>query len=133
VSHTPVRLSGVRTEPARRKALKVFVRALRIDAFIGVHAHERGRAQPLVVDVELELGEGRIERLADTVNYETVVERARAIAASGHVDLVEEYAERLAAGCLDDPRVLSVRVRVEKPEALGGAEAAGCEVVFARG
>jgi dihydroneopterin aldolase len=132
VSHTPVRLPGLRSEAVRPTGLKVFVRALTIEAFIGVHAHERGRTQPLVVDVELDLGERTVERIADTVNYEVVVKHAREIAASGHVDLVEEYAERLARSCLEDPRVLAARVRVEKPEALGGAEAAGCEVVFVR-
>ncbi|HYF22820.1 MAG TPA: dihydroneopterin aldolase [Caulobacteraceae bacterium] len=118
--------------PIRPAGLKVFVRGLRIAAEIGVYAHERGRAQPLAVDVDLELAPHAVERLSDTVNYETVAERACAVAEAGHVDLVEEYAERLARACLEDPRVRSVRVRVEKPEALAGAEAAGCEVRFTR-
>jgi len=118
--------------PIRREALKVFVRGLRIDARIGVYDHERGRRQPLVVEVELTLGEQPIARLSDTVNYEIVVERARANADVGHVELVEEYVERLARDCLEDPRVRRVRVRAEKPEAIAGAEAAGCEVVLTR-
>jgi dihydroneopterin aldolase len=124
---TPTRLEAVRRGP-----LKVFVKRLRVDAEIGVYAHEKGRAQPLVVDVELELGEQRVDRFADTVNYETVAAQARALAGAGHVDLVEEYADRLARACLDDPRVRGVRVRVEKPEAIPGAEAAGCEVALSR-
>lgn len=122
----------LRPEAVRRASLLVFVKRLKVDAEIGVYAHEKGRAQPLVVDVELELGEQRVDRFADTVNYETVAEQARAVAAAGHVDLVEEYADRLARACLDDPRVRSVRVRVEKPEAIPGAEAAGCEVALVR-
>jgi dihydroneopterin aldolase len=116
----------------RREALTVFVRGLKIAAEIGVYAHERGRAQPLVVDVELTLGDQRIEVLADTVNYERVATRARDIAALGHIELVEDYADRLARACLDDPRVRRVRVRVEKLEALPGAEAAGVETVLVR-
>lgn len=128
----PVRLSDRRPEPVRER-LTVFVRGLKVDAFIGVYAHEKGRSQPLVVDCELELGDGLVETLADTVNYERVVEAARAIAEGGHVELVEDYAERLARACLSDPRVLTVRVRVEKPEALPSAAAAGCEIAFRRG
>jgi dihydroneopterin aldolase len=119
-------------DPVRRTGLSVFVRGLRIDAFIGVHAHERGRSQPLVVEVEIALGDQPIAGLGDTVNYEGIAARARAIAASGHVDLVEEYAERLARACLDDPHAVRVRVRIDKPGALAGADAAGCEVVFVR-
>lgn len=116
----------------RREGLTVFVRGLTVEAGIGVYGHEHGRLQPLRLDVELNLGARAVERLGDTVNYETVAEAARAIAAAGHIGLVESFAERLALACLEDARVLAVRVRVEKPEALPGADAAGCEVAYAR-
>lgn len=128
----PVRLPERRPEPVR-EGLSVFVRGLKVQAFIGVYAHEKGRTQPLIVDAELALHDAPVETLADTVDYERVAEAARAIAAAGHVELVEDYAERLARVCLQDPRVTAVRVRVDKPEALPGAEAAGCEVRFRRG
>ena len=117
---------------ARRHSLKVFVRGLRIDARIGVHAHERGRHQPLIVEVELTLRDQLVHALADTVNYDDIVARAQANADVGHVELVEEYVERLANDFMDDPRVRSVRVRAEKPEAIAGAEAVGCEVLLTR-
>lgn len=128
----PLNLAGLRPEAARRVSLTVFVKALKIDAEIGVYAHEKGRVQPLTVDVEVELGEQRVGGIDDTVDYETIAMRARNAAATGHHDLVEEYAERLARSCLEDARVKKVRVRVEKPGCLPGAEAAGCEVRFAR-
>jgi len=118
--------------PARRQAMTVYLRGLRIDAAIGIHAHERGRRQPLVVDVELLLGDHRIDRLSDTIDYDDIAALARANADVGHVELVEEYVERLGRALLEDPRVRSVRVRAEKPEAIAGAQAAGCEVTFVR-
>lgn len=112
---------------------KVFVRGLKVDAEIGVYDHEHGRAQPLVVDVELDIAASHFERLGDTVNYEKVGEAARAIAAEGHVDLVETFAERLAQACFFDPRVTRARVRVEKPLALAPhAAAAGVEITAVR-
>ena len=62
------------------------------------------------------------------MNYETLAEKARALAAFGHIELVETFAERLATVCLDHPRAVSVRVRVRKPEAINGADAAGVEL-----
>lgn len=116
----------------RREGLTVFVRGLRVEAGIGVHDHEQGRLQTLVIDVTLELTPAPVERLADTINYETVAAAARAIIAEGHVGLVETFAERLAAACLNDGRVRRCTVRIEKPGALDAAAAAGCEVVLAR-
>lgn len=116
----------------RREGLTVFVRGLKIEAGIGVHDHEHGRLQPLVIDVALELGVVSVARLSDTVNYETVAAAARSLAAEGHIGLVETFAERLAQVCLEDPRVLAAVVRIDKPQALAGAAAAGCEVRLAR-
>jgi dihydroneopterin aldolase len=116
----------------RREALTGCGRGLEVQAGIGVHDHEQGRLQTLMIDVSLDLGAGDVDGLSDTVNYETVAEAARVIVASGHVGLVETFADRLALACLENPRVLAARVRVEKPGALAGTIAPGCEVVWRR-
>lgn len=120
------------TEGARREGLTVFVRGLRIEAGIGVYDHEHGRLQTLIIDVTLDLGAQPVERLSDTVNYETIAEAARAIVAEGHVGLVETFAERLALDCLKDSRIRRVTVRIEKPGALQSVDAAGCELIYSR-
>jgi dihydroneopterin aldolase len=113
---------------------KVFVTGVQVQAQIGVYKHEIGRVQPLVVDVELDVPTDASDRLADTVNYETILAAAQDLAAQGHVDLVETFAHRLAERCLADPRVSRARVRIEKPLALAPhAVGAGVEIVLARG
>lgn len=118
--------------PATRRQ-RVLVRGLRLEACIGVHDHEKGRAQSLAIDVEIDLAERRVERLADTVNYESVVDAAREIASQGHIDLVETFAERLAEACLAHEGARRVRVLILKPAALApDAEAAGVELILER-
>ena len=119
-------------DTAHVQALSVFVRGLTVEAGIGVYDHEHGRLQTLIIDVTLEMGAHVVERLADTVNYESVANAAKAIVAEGHVGLVETFAQRLALDCLKEPRVNRVTVRIEKPGALDAAEAAGCQVVYGR-
>lgn len=130
-------LSGPQPLPAlgapRVTQAVVFVRGMQIAAEIGIYDQEHGRTQPLVCDVELTLDAHGFEHITDTVNYETILTKARAIAAEGHLKLVETFAERLALACFDDPRTTKVRVRVEKPEALApDAQAAGVELVVVR-
>lgn len=103
--------------------LTIFMRNLTVEAEIGLYAHERGRRQPLRVEIEAELTPGPVTGLSDTLNYELLADAARQVAAEGHIDLVETYVQRVAAACLDHPLVARVRVRVEKPEALPGAVA----------
>jgi dihydroneopterin aldolase len=112
---------------------KVFVTGLKVQAEIGVYRHEIGRVQPLVVDVELEVPTAGAAKLADTLNYETILAAARELAAQGHIELVETFAERLARALLADPRVTKARVRVEKPLALApDATGAGVELTLVR-
>jgi dihydroneopterin aldolase len=117
----------------RTAMTKVFVTGLKVQAEIGVYRHEIGRVQPLVVDVELDVPSAGSERLSETLNYETILDAARGIAAQGHIELVETFAERLARACLADARVTRARVRVEKPLALApDAVAAGVEITLVR-
>ncbi len=111
----------------------VFVRGLRVGAQIGVHAHEHGRRQPLILDIELEVAGEPWRGIGETVDYTRIVAHARAIADQGHVGLVETFAWRLARACLAEPNVTRARVRVEKPEALApDAHGAGVEIVAER-
>lgn len=117
----------------RQEAAKIFVRGLTIEAQIGAYDHEHGRTQPLVFDVELDVGMSEPKHLSEVLNYESVVQAAKTLAAQGHITLVETFAWGLARELLGDPRVLRARVRVEKPQALApDAQAAGVEVVLAR-
>ena len=117
-----------------RVSSKVFVTGLKVQAQIGVYRHEIGRVQPLIVDVELDVPTSGSDRLAETVNYETILQAAQQLAAEGHIDLVETFAHRLAGRCLADPRVTRARVRIEKPLALApDAVGAGVEIVLVRG
>lgn len=123
-----------RPAPARIIVTKVFVRGLKVEAGIGVYDEEHGRLQALIADVELDVAVSHCEQLSDTVNYETIAQAARRIAAEGHIGLVETFAERLAEACFEDSRVTRARVRVEKPSALAPhAAAAGVEITAVRG
>ena len=59
------------------------------------------------------------------INYEKIVEAIRVIAASGHIDLCEGFADRVAEACFADPRVAHVRVTVEKLDVFPDADGVG--------
>jgi len=114
----------------------VFVRDLMLEASIGVYAHERDAHQRIRVNVDLAVRECDVEvadDLRNVVCYEAVVSGIRRIVAEGHVNLVETLAERIATMCLDDFRVRSARVRVEKLDVFPDATSVGVEIErFAR-
>ncbi len=111
---------------------RIFVKGLRVDAAIGVYAHEHGRTQPLIIDATFDLTLHDITALKDTLNYEKVGEIARGFLARGHVTLVEPLAEDIAQALLALPYVRRVEISISKPEALKDAAHAGCCVVYER-
>ena len=108
----------------------VFIRNLELAAEIGIHGHEQGKTQTIRLNVDLMVDDNAVleDKLEYVVDYGAITRKVRALVAGGHVALAETLAERVAAICFEDARVRSVRVRVEKLEALKGAESAGVEI-----
>ena len=109
----------------------VFLRDMLLHLTIGVHAHEHAVAQRVRINVDLGVRENPhddSDRLARVLDYEALAQRVRDIATSGHIQLVETLAERIAQDCLSDSRVRSARVRVEKLDVFADMWAAGVEV-----
>ncbi|MDD2878030.1 MAG: dihydroneopterin aldolase [Acidiphilium sp.] len=121
---------------------RMFIRDLVLDAAIGVYAHEHHRTQRIRINLDLAIeddaarpntrqisrpGVGR-DDLARVVDYEKIVDDTRATVASGHIQLVETLAERIAELCLTDPRVVLARVMVEKLDVFPDAASAGVEI-----
>ena len=115
---------------AGRGLRHVFIRNLELLAHIGVYRHEEGKTQTVRFNVDLGVLDDKDlqDRLEKVVDYGVIEARIRAIIAEGHVRLAETLAERIAAACFEDSRVISVRVRVEKLQALPAAESAGVEI-----
>jgi dihydroneopterin aldolase len=100
---------------------------LEVACVIGDRPEERGREQRLIVDVSLALdlsAAGRSDALADTVDYAELAEGIRAELRRARCHMIETAAACVAGVCLADPRIRSVRVRVEKPGGVGGLRAA---------
>jgi dihydroneopterin aldolase len=132
-------MEQARLADSLRATRHMFIRDLVLNAWIGVHAHERGAPQRVRINLDLAVADdgagdnisrpavGRDE-LSRVVDYEAIVKNVRAMVMAGHVQLIETLAERLAEACLNDPRIRVIRVRVEKLDVFADAAAAGVEV-----
>ena len=116
---------------AAARTRHVFVRALEVEATVGVHAHEKLKPQRLIMSVDLtvrEAADSLGDRLENVVCYEKVVRDIQKICKAGHVNLIETLAEMIAAQCLSDRRVLAARIRIEKPDIMSECASVGVEI-----
>jgi len=116
---------------AGRKLRHVFIRNLMMPCSIGVHRHEKAAEQRVRINLDLAVAEGDRpidDDIRNVICYEQLARGVERICNRGHVNLVETLAENIAAMCLEDKRVQSARVRVEKLDILADAESVGVEI-----
>lgn len=111
----------------------IFVQNYVIDCNIGVYAEEHGTTQKVRLTVDAYLASGvqaTRDEMAEVPSYTDIIDAIDEIADSGHIELVETFAERICARLLTDTRIASVRVRIEKLER---GPVRGVEIVRPRG
>lgn len=115
---------------AMRGLRHVFVNRLAVKASIGIHPHERENKQTiwLTIDAGVLEDSATPEAIGDVVCYEDMCRIATALASDGHIDLVETLAERIADRLMEDPRLVQIRVQIEKPQAIDQAASVGIAI-----
>ena len=115
---------------AGARADRLLIRDLVLRTRIGIHPHER-EPQRVRVNAEVEIdgtGAPHQDDIAGVISYEDLIAEIKALAAAGHINLVETLADRIAEICLADPRAACARIRVEKLDVEPDAAAVGIEI-----
>jgi dihydroneopterin aldolase len=123
--------SQVQIADGVRKIRHVFIHDMVIDCSIGIYTHEKEHEQRVRINLDLAVGEGDHlinDDIRNVISYEDMAKGVEVIIAAGHINLVETLAENIAEMCLQDKRVFSARVRVEKLDIIASAESVGVEI-----
>jgi FolB domain-containing protein len=110
---------------------KVIIKDLLAWGIIGIDESERESPQDILINIELfaDLRKaGLSDNIADCINYHTIAKKILNHAETVRRFTVEALAEDIAHICLEDPRVHSIRVRVEKPGAVRSTNSVGVEI-----
>ncbi len=109
----------------------ILIRDLRVEVLIGIHRRERHAPQTVSLDLDIGLPGGAVfasDRVADTIDYEQVALRIRALAASGHFRLVETLADRIARLLTEEFGAPWVKVSAAKIGVLPNAKFVGVSI-----
>ena len=110
----------------------VFIRQLRLQAWIGLYRHEKIAPQTIELDLEIALPEGaavfRTGKVADTIDYGVVVEHIRTLLANERFGLVESLAERVAGSILEEFGSPRIKISIAKLGVLREAQRVGVTI-----
>ncbi len=110
---------------------KIHIRDLHLKTVIGTFPEEREIKQDVIINIELHCSlfkAGHTDRLEDTVDYKMVKRKIIELVEGASFFLVEKLAEEISQVCLKTEGVKSVRVIVDKPNALKFARSVAVEI-----
>ena len=113
----------------------IFLNDFMLEANIGVYKHERERTQPLRINVVAKVKNPKKindSNLQSVVCYNQISKKIKKIIKSGHTILLEKLAEKIFQECFRNKRIETMKIRLEKLDAIQGAASAGIEVERSR-
>ena len=113
----------------------VFIKDFIIEEIIGVHQHEKIRKQKIKFNIVLDVNQNSLPNEKDIksiVDYEKITNNLKSLAKRKKYNFLESLAEDSFKEIFEDKRINSVKIKIEKPDAIKNAESVGVEVFKTR-
>ncbi len=113
----------------------VFIKDFIIQEIIGIHEHEKIKKQKIKFNIFIDVEQNTVPNEKDIksiIDYEKITNKLENLAKSKKYNFLESLAEDSFGEIFDDKRVNSVKIKIEKPDALKNAESVGIEVFKTR-
>ena len=109
----------------------VFIKDFIIEEIIGIHEHEKIKKQKIKFNIVMEVNPNTIpdeHDIKSIVNYEKITQKLENLVKTKKYNFLESLAEDSFKEIFEDKRINSVKIKIEKPEAIKNAESVGVEV-----
>ncbi|MFT7484896.1 MAG: D-erythro-7,8-dihydroneopterin triphosphate epimerase [Candidatus Paceibacteria bacterium] len=110
---------------------KIHIEDLHLRCIIGIYPEERTKKQDVLIQITIHAdlsSAGASDRVEDTVDYKAIKNGVVEFVEGSECMLLERLAQEIATLCLQDPGVVQVDVRADKPGALRYAKTVGVEI-----
>lgn len=110
---------------------QIFIKDLLVRGIIGINDWEREKPQDILINIIISADltkAGETDDITYSINYRTIAKKAQSRAETAQRLTVEALAADIANICLEEPGVMEVHVKVEKPNAVRFARSVGVEV-----
>jgi len=114
---------------------KIFINNLKVYAILGIHAHEQRTIREIRISAVATTditASAQNDDVMQTINYSTLAKHIAQFIEDNPCLTIEALIESLAARILEDDRIKSIWLRVEKPDAVPQADSVGVEITRTR-
>ena len=113
----------------------VFIKDLIIQELIGIHEHEKIKKQKIKFNIVIDVDQNTVpdeKDIKSIVDYEKITNKLENLAKSKKYNFLESLAEDSFKEIFEDKRINSVKIKIEKPDAIKNADSVGVEVFKSR-
>jgi len=109
----------------------VLIKNFIIEEIIGIHEHEKIKKQKINFNIVIDVNQNVLPNEKDIksiVDYEKITNKLKNLAKNKKYNFLESLAEDSFKEIFEDKRINSVKIKIEKPEAIKNADSVGVEI-----
>ena len=113
----------------------VFIKDFIIEEIIGFYKHEKEKKQKIIFNIVLDIDQGSLpdeKDIKSIVDYEKITNKLENLTKRKNYNFLESLAENSFKEIFEDKRINSIKIKIEKPEAIKNAGSVGVEVFKTR-
>ena len=113
----------------------ILIKNFIIQEIIGIHEHEKIKKQKIKFNIVIDVDQNVLpdeKDIKSIVDYEKITNNLKNLTKNKKYNFLESLAEDSFKEIFEDKRINSVKIKIEKPEAIKNAESVGVEVFKSR-
>ena len=125
----------IELKPDNKKSLirrTVFIKDFIIQEIIGIHEHEKTKKQKIKFNIVVNVNQNTVpdeKDIKSIVDYEKITNKLENLVKNKKYNFLESLAEDSFKEIFEDKRINSVKIKIEKPDAIKNADSVGVEVL----
>ena len=126
----------IELKPAKNTTKRtIFIKDFIIHEIIGIHDHEKEKKQKIKFNIVIDVNQNTLPNekdLRSIINYEKITKKLKNLVKNKKYNFLESLAEDSFEEIFKDKRISSVKIKIEKPDAIKNASSAGVEIFKSR-
>jgi len=113
----------------------VFIKDFIIEEIIGFYKHEKEKKQKIIFNIVLDIDQSSLpdeKDIKSIVDYEKITNKLENLTKNKKYNFLESLVEDSFKEIFEDKRIKSIKIKIEKPEAIKNAGSVGVEVFKTR-
>jgi 7,8-dihydroneopterin aldolase/epimerase/oxygenase len=109
----------------------VLIKDFIVNEIIGIHQHEKNNKQKIIFNIVINVDKTVIPdegNLSSIIDYEKITNKLEKLTKYKKYNFLESLAEDSFKEIFKDKRINSVKIKIEKPDAIKNAKSVGVEV-----